>query len=257
MEEVIKTSNLGYKIGEKKILDNVSVIIPKHKMIGVIGPNGSGKTTLLKHIYRVLPVDKNKVFLYGKDLNEYRFQDSAREMSVMRQENATEFEYSIMEMVLLGRAPYRKAYEGFSAEDKEIARKALACTGMLKHADRSFVTLSGGEKQRVLLARSLAQQTDILILDEPTNHLDVHYQWALMDLVKELDKTVVAVFHELNLACTYCDYLYILKDGVIVECGESQHISTSEILKKVFEINADVVERNNGRKYIVINNAIA
>ena len=254
---MIKAENIIKRYGKINAVDHFSIQVNKGEMVGLFGPNGSGKTTLLKHIYRVLPVDKNKVFLYGKDLNEYRFQDSAREMSVMRQENATEFEYSIMEMVLLGRAPYRKAYEGFSAEDKEIARKALACTGMLKHADRSFVTLSGGEKQRVLLARSLAQQTDILILDEPTNHLDVHYQWALMDLVKELDKTVVAVFHELNLACTYCDYLYILKDGVIVECGESQHIITSEILKKVFEINADVVERNNGRKYIVINNAIA
>ena len=174
----------------------------------------------------------------------------------MRQENGSDFDYTILEMVLMGRAPYRKYYEKDSVEDKQISLNSLKYVGMDHLADRSFSTLSGGEKQRVLIARSLAQEADILILDEPTNHLDVHYQWLLMEIIAKLQKTVLSVFHELNLACRYCDYLYVLKDGKIIDRGPPETVVTSEMLSNVFTVNADVITSKNGKPYIIYNGSI-
>lgn len=207
MDKKIEIHKLSYGVPSRKILRDISLRVEKEKFVGVIGPNGSGKTTLLKHIYRALPPEKRTVYINGREVESYSYRDAAKQVTVMRQENASDFDYTIMEMVLMGRAPHRRFYERDTQEDKEIARNALCFMGMEDMANQSFSTLSGGEKQRVLIARSLAQEADILILDEPTNHLDVYYQWLLMEVIAGLKKTVLAVFHELNLACTYCDYL--------------------------------------------------
>ena len=124
-------------------------------------------------------------------------------------------------------------------------------------ANRSFSTLSGGEKQRVLIARSLAQEADILILDEPTNHLDVHYQWLLMEIIARLQKTVLSVFHELNLACRYCDYLYVLKEGKIIDRGTPETVVTAEMLADVFGVKAHIITSEAGKPYIIHENSIA
>lgn len=173
----------------------------------------------------------------------------------MQQENSSDFDYSVLEMVLLGRTPYRKYYEVFTVEDTEIAIKALKSIGMEEYSERRFSTLSGGEKQRVLIARSLAQNAEVLILDEPTNHLDVHYQWALMDLIKTLDKTVLSVFHELNLAASYCDYIYVLNDGEIFAKGKPMELLSSKLLSEVFRIDVQVIE-DGKRPYIIYKKAL-
>ena len=124
-------------------------------------------------------------------------------------------------------------------------------------AERSFSTLSGGEKQRVLIARSLAQEADILLLDEPTNHLDVHYQWLLMEIISGLGKTVLSVFHELNLACRFCDYLYILKEGQILTHGRPEAIVTPELLSEVFGVRAEIITTNKVRPYIIYQSSVS
>ena len=163
---------------------------------------------------------------------------------------------TILEMVLMGRASYRKFYERDTAEDKQIAYNALRFMGMEDIANQHFSTLSGGEKQRVLIARSLAQEADSLVLDEPTNHLDVHYQWLLMEVIAGLKKTVLSVFHELNLACTFCDYLFVLKDGRIAAQGTPKEICTPQMLEEVFRVRADVLALEDGRPYIVYRGSI-
>ena len=163
---------------------------------------------------------------------------------------------TILEMVLMGRAPYRKFYERDTAEDKQIAYNALRFMGMEDIANQHFSTLSGGEKQRVLIARSLAQEADILVLDEPTNHLDVHYQWLLMEVIAGLKKTVLSVFHELNLACTFCDYLFVLNEGRIIAQGAPREICTPQMLEEVFRVRADVLSLEDGRPYIVYRGSI-
>ena len=256
MDKKISIQNLSYAAGEQSILQDVCLTVEQNKFVGLIGPNGSGKTTLLKHIYRALPPEKKTVYINGREIESYSYRETAKQVTVMRQENGSDFDYTILEMVLMGRAPYRKYYEKDSAEDKQISLNSLKYVGMDHLADRSFSTLSGGEKQRVLIARSLAQEADILILDEPTNHLDVHYQWLLMEIIAKLQKTVLSVFHELNLACRYCDYLYVLKDGKIINSGPPETVVTSEMLSNVFAVNADVITSKNGKPYIIYNGSI-
>ncbi|MCD5413590.1 MAG: ABC transporter ATP-binding protein [Clostridiales bacterium] len=251
----METKKLSFNISTKQILKDVSLKVEKKQIVGLIGPNGSGKTTILRHIYRFINTEKNKVFLNKKCIQSYSYRDSAKEITVMQQENSSDFDYSVLEMVLLGRTPYRKYYEVFTVEDTEIAIKALKSIGMEEYSERRFSTLSGGEKQRVLIARSLAQNAEVLILDEPTNHLDVHYQWALMDLIKTLDKTVLSVFHELNLAASYCDYIYVLNDGEIFAKGKPMELLSSKLLSEVFRIDVQVIE-DGKRPYIIYKKAL-
>lgn len=243
----VEVEHLSYSVSSRNILNGLSLQVEENKIVGLIGPNGSGKTTLLKHIYRALPTEKNTVFINGMEIGNMSYKDTARQVTVMKQENLSDFDYTIFEMVLMGRAPYRNYMEKDTSEDKKIALTALENVGMAELSNQNFTSLSGGEKQRVLIARSLAQGADIFILDEPTNHLDVHYQWALMDMIKKLNKTVLSVFHELNLACSYCDYLLVLDKGEIVAQGKPIDICTSKLLAEVFRVKADVIIKDDGK----------
>lgn len=256
MENTVEVRGLRYGVPSLEILRDISLQVEKGKFVGLIGPNGSGKTTLLKHIYRALPPEKRCVFINGREIESFSYREAAQQVTVMRQENSSDFDYTILEMVLMGRAPYRKFYERDTQDDRRIAYSALRFMGMEALASRSFSTLSGGEKQRVLIARSLAQEADILVLDEPTNHLDVHYQWLLMEIIAGLEKTVLAVFHELNLASTFCDCLYVLKEGQIVAQGAPQDICTPALLEDVFRVQAEVITLENGRPYMVYRRSI-
>ncbi len=258
MENTIKISvkDLKYSAGSHKILNGVTLNVPKGRMIGIIGPNGSGKTTTLKHIYRAIDPKDGAVFLNGKDVHAYSYRESAREMTVMKQEHNTDFSYSIYEMVMMGRTPYRKMFEADTRDDREIVLRSLKYVGMDKMLERPYAELSGGEKQRVMIARSIAQDTEIFILDEPTNHLDVHYQWAIMELIKNIGKTVISVFHELNLASNYCDEIYVVDKGCIVAHGAPSEIITKNLLADVFKIDADIIKTNDGATHILYNRAI-
>ncbi|MCD8013453.1 MAG: ABC transporter ATP-binding protein [Lachnospiraceae bacterium] len=252
----VQIEKLSYHIGEKQILDNVNLSVKENSIVGLIGPNGSGKTTMLKHIYRALPPEKKTVYIHGREIETMSYRESAREITVLRQENSSDFSYTILEMVLMGRSPHRKFFEGDTEEDKLLAYQALEKVGMEEASNRKFSNLSGGEKQRVLIARSLAQEADILLLDEPTNHLDVHYQWLLMEIIKGLGKTVLSVFHELNLACAFCDYLYVLDDNRIVAQGAPGEVCTKELMAEVFRIDTDIIQGENGTPRIIYKRAL-
>lgn len=257
MGNTVEIRGLNYCVPSLEILRDISLQVEKGKFVGLIGPNGSGKTTLLKHIYRALPPEKHCVFINGREIESFSYREAAQQVTVMRQENSSDFDYTILEMVLMGRAPYRRFYERDTQDDKRIAYNALKFMGMEGLADRSFFTLSGGEKQRVLIARSLAQEADILVLDEPTNHLDVHYQWLLMETIAGLQKTVLAVFHELNLASAFCDWLYMLQEGRVVARGAPGEICTPELLEDVFRVKAEVISLENGQPYIIYRKSIS
>lgn len=252
----IEIKNINYSIDEKSILSLVSAKVKEKQWVGIIGPNGSGKTTLLKHMYRVLPCEKKSVFLYDKPIEEYTYKQSAKMLTVVKQENSSDFNFTVEEMVLLGRSPYRNYFENYHEEDKIIVARALEEIGMTEYKTRMFNSLSGGEKQRVLIARSLAQQADLFILDEPTNHLDVHYQWSLLESIKSLDSTVVGVFHEFNLAAHFCDYIYVLESGKVVKEGDVKDVLTKELLAEVFKVDVDIIYKKNGKPQIVINGAM-
>lgn len=237
--------------GSTQILKDISIDCKAKEFVGIIGPNGSGKSTMLKCIYRVLNPDSGCVYLDGRELNSFSYRDSAKKMSVVAQHNYYNFEFSVREVVLMGRTPHKKALERDNAKDYEIVNEALKTVGMDHFAERSFSTLSGGEQQRVILARALAQQTPCLILDEPTNHLDITHQLQLMKLVKNLNVTVISAIHDLNIAAAFCDRLYVLKDGEIVGSGTPEEVLTREFIRDVYQVETEIIRDSHGRMHIL------
>ena len=215
------------------ILRGVSLEAGQRELVGIIGPNGSGKSTLLKCIYRVLEPTGGAVYLDGRPLRDHTYRESARKIAVVAQHSYYNFEFSVRDVVLMGRAPHKRALDRDTAEDY-----------------RAFSTLSGGEQQRVILARALAQQTPCLILDEPTNHLDIKYQLQLMDVVRGLDRTVIAAVHDLNIAAMYCDRLYAVKNGAIAGEGTPEEVLTADFIREIYEVEAQVLEVD-GRLHIL------
>lgn len=249
----IHTSNIQVSFGSKTILHDISLDIQDKEFVGIIGPNGSGKSTFLKCLYRVLQPNNGKIFFDGTELNELSHRDTALKMAVVAQHSTVNFDFSVLEMVLLGRSPYKGLLDRDQIEDYKIARHALSEVGLSDFESRSFNTLSGGEQQRVILARALAQRTECLVLDEPTNHLDIKYQLELMTIVKKLGATVVSAIHDLNLAAIYCDRIIALKDGRIVCSGKPADVLTSETIRYIYGVSATVQTLPDGRLNIIYN----
>lgn len=237
----ISTKEISSTIAGKDILKNISVQAEGKKFIGILGPNGSGKSTLLKCIYRTLKPSGGMIELDDRELSHISIKESAKKMAVVAQHSHYSFDFNVSEVVLMGRSPHKKLMERDTEEDYRIVDEALAAVDMLEFRERSFSTLSGGEQQRIILARALAQKTECMILDEPTNHLDIKYQLQLLDIVKSLNITTIAAIHDLNIASMYCDYLYILKEGEIVCEGVPAEVLTPQIIKEVYEVDAEVI----------------
>ena len=249
----IQTDNIQVSFGSKTILQDISLAIQDKEFVGIIGPNGSGKSTFLKCLYRVLQPNGGKIFFDGTEMSSLSHRDTALKMAVVAQHSTVNFDFSVLEMVLMGRAPYKGLLDRDQLDDYEIARHALSEVGLSDFESRNFNTLSGGEQQRVILARALAQRTECLVLDEPTNHLDIKYQLELMTIVKRLDATVVSAIHDLNLAAIYCDRIIALKDGHIVCSGTPQDVLSSDTIRHIYGVSAMVQTLPDGRLNIIYN----
>lgn len=236
----IQVKNLRFSIDNKEILKDISFDIPKGSFVGIIGPNGSGKSTLLKNIYRLYKPSSGKIILDNKDLSKMKDKECAKEIAVLDQESNSQFDFTVEQIVKMGRYPYKSVIEDYSKDDLKMVLEMLKKVGLDDYSYRSFSNLSGGEKQRALIARALVQNTDFLILDEPTNHLDIGYQIQLMDLVKSMNITTLSAIHDMNIASMYCDYLIVMKDGQIKKFGNVEEVITSETLKEIFGVNAYV-----------------
>lgn len=249
----IQTDTIQVSFGSKTILHDISLAIQDKEFVGIIGPNGSGKSTFLKCLYRVLQPSGGKIFFDGTEMSSLSHRDTALKMAVVAQHSTVNFDFSVLEMVLMGRSPYKGLLDRDQLDDYEIARHALAQVGLSDFESRNFNTLSGGEQQRVILARALAQRTECLVLDEPTNHLDIKYQLELMTIVKRLDATVVSAIHDLNLAAIYCDRIIALKDGHIVCSGTPQDVLSSDTIRHIYGVSAMVQTLPDGRLNIIYN----
>lgn len=249
----IQTDTIQVSFGSKTILHDISLAIQDKEFVGIIGPNGSGKSTFLKCLYRVLQPNGGKIFFDGTEMSSLSHRDTALKMAVVAQHSTVNFDFSVLEMVLMGRSPYKGLLDRDQLDDYEIARHALAQVGLSDFESRNFNTLSGGEQQRVILARALAQRTECLVLDEPTNHLDIKYQLELMTIVKRLDATVVSAIHDLNLAAIYCDRIIALKDGHIVCSGTPQDVLSSDTIRHIYGVSAMVQTLPDGRLNIIYN----
>ena len=247
----ICATDIKMEIGNNEILKGVSIDSKNREFIGIIGPNGSGKSTLLKCIYRTLKPNGGCIMLGNTPISTMSVKESAKKLAVVAQHNYYNFDFSVEEVVLMGRSPHKKRLEPDNSKDYQIVNESLDKVGMLEFKNRSFSTLSGGEQQRVILARALAQQTPCLILDEPTNHLDIKYQLSLLNIVKDLDLTIVAAIHDLNIAAMYCDRLFVMKNGKIVGSGTPQEVLTKEFIKEIYDIDVEIVNDSKGDMHIL------
>ncbi|MCW3129313.1 MAG: ATP-binding cassette domain-containing protein [Methanophagales archaeon] len=229
--------------GSVKILDGIDFSASHGELLGVIGPNGSGKTTLLRTISRILKPKVGTILLEGRDVQGMKDKEFSRNFAAVPQDTTINFDFSALDIVLMGRNPHLGRLELEGEEDIEIARRCMELTNCWHLAERPITELSGGERQLVIIARALTQEPKVLLLDEPTSHLDINYQIEIMELLKRLTSEekliVVAVIHDLNLAAQYCDRLALLHEGKIVSLGTQAQVLTAENIKNTF--GADVI----------------
>ncbi len=249
----IVTKNINLFFGKKKILKDINLKISDKSFVGIIGPNGSGKSSLLKCLYRVLKPSSGTIYIDNIILNNLSYKKSALKIAVVEQHNFYNFDMTVLDIVLMGRAPHKKLMENNNEDDYNLSVKSLHKVGLSGYENRSFASLSGGEQQRVILARALTQQTECLILDEPTNHLDIKYQFRIMNILKKLNKTIVMAIHDLNIAAMYCDQIIALKDGKIIECGNPENILTKALIKNLYGIDVNII-KNKEKTNIIYSN---
>ncbi len=242
--------------GSVRVLENVSFSIGAGELVGLLGPNGSGKTTLLKTISGALKPKVGTVYLNEAEIFSMKSREIARNVAVVPQNADMNFDFTVLDIVLMGRHPHISRFKMESEKDLAIARNAMKLTNTWHLAERHIDELSGGERQRVIIARALAQEPKVLLLDEPTTHLDINNQLEIMDLLKELcikkRLIVLAVFHDFNLASRYCDYAILLNNGKVVSIGNVDEVLTSENIRKVFQVDA-VVKKHpiTGSLYVI------
>lgn len=235
----IQVNGIQVAIGNHQILSDASLNVEEGAFAALVGPNGSGKSTLLRTVYRALRPETGNVLVQGEDVWRMTARESARNTAVVTQERHADFEFSVLQVVLMGRIPHQRPLDNTTDHDLSLAREALREVRMEGLEERVFSTLSGGEKQRVLVARALTQQSSIILLDEPTNHLDIRAQLELVRLIRNLGITTLAALHDLNLAATHCDLIHVMSDGQVVASGTPTDILTKELIEDIFKVRVE------------------
>jgi iron complex transport system ATP-binding protein len=251
MNHAIRTENLIFAYKEKPVLDGVSLSIESGEMVGILGPNGSGKTTLLK-IFSAVLSGRGEVKLNGRAIETYSKRELSRIFAVVAQENQIQFPYTAAEIVLMGRASFHSPLVLDGKRDLEVARSSMQFTDCLSLSDRYLHELSGGEKQRVIIARALAQEPQILLLDEPSVFLDLKHQVQVFELMRRLNHerglTIVAALHDLNLAALFFPRLVILREGKVYREGSPREVLTEKTIEEVYGIRVRVEPDPSGEK---------
>lgn len=247
----LEISGLTFAYDEKDAVSNANINVKKGEFVGIIGPNGSGKSTLLKNIYKALLPNAGKITLDGENLLKMKYKKAAQKLAVVGQENEVPFDFTVEEIVAMGRSPHKKLFDTDTEQDRYMVNHALEHLGMENMAKKNYQKLSGGEKQRVLLARTVAQESDFLILDEPTNHLDISCQLQMFDFIKRLKVTVLSAMHDLNMAALYCDTVYAMKDGEFIISGTPEEVLTEENIENLFGVKCSVAKHPITKKITI------
>lgn len=247
MEHIIDIRGATVRYGSHAVVKGLDMCIDRGSFVSLIGPNGAGKSTILKAITKNVDLDSGDIRLDGKSINDISYREKAQIVGFVPQEFSVDYDFGVYDIVAMGRNPYSRMLRGFDEGDVRAVEEAMLKTDTLKYKDKKFNNLSGGEKQRVIIARALAQQPKILILDEATSNLDIHHQLDVLELIYRLNRedgmTVLAVMHDLNMAARFSDKLILLSDGAIVCQGRPEEVLREDVLKGVYDM--EVVARDS------------
>jgi iron complex transport system ATP-binding protein len=251
----LQIKDVSFSYNSIRALEDVNFVANEREILGIIGPNGSGKTTLLRCINRVLKPTTGVVLLNEADISNFKRREIARKIGVVPQYSKI-FPFTVLDTILMGRFPHITRLGGENIDDYEAAKNAMELTGILHLAERLINELSGGELQKVIIARALAQTPEVLLLDEPTTHLDVNHQLEVLELLKKITKTkgliTILVSHNLNLAARYCDNLLMLNSGKVHSIGSVSEILTPQKLKEVFHVDVEITYHESTQSYNII-----
>lgn len=251
---VLKNVTCGYQ--DFPVLQDISLQIESGEFCALLGPNGAGKSTLLYTIMGYLKPSKGVITIFGKEIECVKHSWLAKQLAFVPQETRSEFDHTVQETVLMGRYPYLGLLQSYSSEDFEVVNSVLEELKLLELKHRWLSEISGGEKQRVLIARALVQQTPFILLDESLSQLDINYQIEIMKLLKAIhrkeNKTVLIVSHNLNLAANYAERLIFLKEGKVLASGTPELLMQKETLKELFAIELDIMQNPHTRRPNII-----
>lgn len=257
MSELLEVENLYGGYDREAVLKDISFNVKRGEFLGVIGPNGSGKSTLLRLLSRVLYPQGGRVVFENQDITKARLKELCKKIAFVPQDTVINFSFTVWEIVLMGRIPHLGRLQLETKRDFAIAENSLLLTDSLQLKDKRIDQLSAGERQRIIIAKALAQQPIMLFLDEPTSHLDIGHQIQILDLLKRLNRktslTIIMVLHDLNLASEYCNRLILLKKGRIFKDGEPDDVLTYQNIEYVYKTIV-VVNKNpiSSRPYVVL-----
>lgn len=256
-EEILKVEKLSFKYDDKNILNDISFTLDVGDFVGILGPNGCGKSTLLKNINRWLKPHSGSVYIDDSNVLKLSVKDLAKRVATVPQDTSLEdIGFTVEQVVSMGRNPHLKSFERERLQDMSIIEDSMKTMDVLHLRDKPVNQLSGGEKQRVLIARALAQQPTLLLLDEPTSHLDINYQWELLELLKDLcvkkSLTILVVLHDINLASMFCNKVILLKDHRIFQMGYLNEVITEQNIKEVFNMNVRVEYPDDRKRPVII-----
>ena len=246
---MLNADSLSIRIKDVQIVHDLSFEVQPGTFVGILGPNGSGKTTLLRAISGVLPFDGSLTFK-NQPYSSWSHRQLASHIAVVQQNQRIQFDFTVLDFVLLGSLPHKGWLEQTSSKDREQVEKLLTELNLLPLKNRLVTTLSGGESQRVFLAQALTQKPELLLLDEPTANLDIFYQLDLLNQIREqVDNglTVLAVFHDIELATKYADSLLILKEGKQIAFGPSEDVVTADLLRTVYRVESKIHRSSNNQ----------
>ncbi|HKN04698.1 MAG TPA: ABC transporter ATP-binding protein [Buttiauxella sp.] len=247
----IAAENITWRVGQKTIVNNVSLSVASGETVGLLGPNGCGKSSLLRILAGLRRPNSGAVTLDGQNIARIAKKQLARRVAFVEQHGMTEANMRVVDVVKLGRIPHHSPFSNWSTQDDATVTAALQRVDMLSKSEQGWQSLSGGERQRVHIARALAQSPTEILLDEPTNHLDIHHQIQLMKLVSELPVTSIVAIHDLNHASMFCDALIVMQEGQIVASGRPQEILTESLLWDVFKVETKIeISPFHGKKHI-------
>jgi len=239
LSEYLTVENLEFSYDHRKILDNLSFQVQTGELVGVVGPNGAGKSTLLHLLAGLLFPDGGKIYLGGRQTTFLSRREWAQKVALVFQEVPSELDMDCLEVIMMGRFPHVARWSRESELDYQVVRKAMEATSVQSFISRSFQELSGGEKQRVMVARALAQEPELLLLDEPTSHLDVRHQLEIMEILLKLKEegiAVLGVFHDLNLVSQFCDKVLLLKRGCLLDYGKTVEVMKTPQVEELFQV---------------------